>query len=110
MPPRQDRLASVSVGASRGRVQIANHPLTLTRRMPGTRRRVMDATIAEIVEEEGMAREVAELAHELARDDHHATAQMLRHMGRRHRINALALRGSLAVLQATGDTAAESGD
>ncbi|MBP2492575.1 MULTISPECIES: hypothetical protein [Methylobacterium] len=64
----------------------------------------------EIVEEEGLARELAGLAHELEQDGHHATADMLRHMGRRHRINGLALRGNLAVLQAAVGTVAESGD
>lgn len=78
--------------------------------MPDTCRQVMDATIAEIVEEEGMALELAELAYELAQDGHHATAQMLRQMGRRHRINGMALRGNLAVLQAAGGTAAESSE
>lgn len=70
----------------------------------------MDTTIAEILEEEGLAHELAGLAHELEQDGHHATAHMLRHMSRRHRINGLALRGNLAVLQAAGGTAAESGD
>ncbi|GJE36485.1 hypothetical protein ABID82_003388 [Methylobacterium sp. PvP062] len=70
----------------------------------------MDATMLEIVEEEGLARELAGLAHELEQDGHHATADMLRHMGRRHRINGLALRGNLAVLQAAVGTVAESGD
>ena len=39
--------------------------------MSDTRRQVMDATIAEIVEEEGLARELAGLAHELEQDGHH---------------------------------------
>lgn len=59
----------------------------------------MDATILEIVEQEGMARELAELAYGLAQDGHPATAQLLRAMSRGRRIKGMELRSNLAVLK-----------
>lgn len=78
--------------------------------MPDRRRQRMDATILEIVEQEGTAREIAELAYSLAEDGHHATASMLRTMGRRRRVRGMELRGDLAVLRAGDREVAGDGE
>lgn len=78
--------------------------------MPDRRRQRMDATILEIVEQEGMAREIAEMAHSLAQDGHHATADMLRTMSRRRRVIGMELRANLAVLKAGDREAAGDGE
>ncbi|MBA9071590.1 uncharacterized sporulation protein YeaH/YhbH (DUF444 family) [Methylobacterium sp. RAS18] len=70
--------------------------------MTEAHRQRMDTTIRAIVEQEGEARELAELAHRLMQDGHSATARLLRAMSRRLRVKGMELRGDLAVLT-TGD-------
>lgn len=78
--------------------------------MTGERRRLMDATIAEIVEQEGFARELAEFAFLTGQDGHHAVSQMLRQISRHRRVKGMELRGKLAVLKAVDREAAENGE
>lgn len=61
----------------------------------------MDATIPEIVEQEGMAREIVELAPGLAQDGRHATAAMLGTTGCR-RVRGMDLRGKPVDLRPRG--------
>lgn len=68
--------------------------------MSDTRRRLMDATVAEIIAQEGLAQELAEFAHLVGQDGHHATAQMFRKLSRQKCVKGLELRGNLAVLRA----------
>lgn len=65
----------------------------------------MDTTIEQIIEEEGLARDLATRAYELAQNGHHATAELFRQMGRRQRVKGMQLRGNLAALEASEDEA-----
>ncbi|TNC04484.1 hypothetical protein FF100_36575 [Methylobacterium terricola] len=78
--------------------------------MTNTHRRLVDAMIAEIIEQEGMAQELAEFADLMEEDGHHATADTLRAMSRGRRVKGMELRGNLAALRATGRETAEGSD
>lgn len=58
----------------------------------------MDTMIFDVVEAEGLASELAELAYELTQDGCDATAQVILDMGRMNRVRVLQLRGNLAAL------------
>ncbi|GJD55589.1 hypothetical protein IFDJLNFL_1476 [Methylobacterium dankookense] len=70
----------------------------------------MDATIAEIIEREGMARELATRAHELAQHGHHATAELFRQMGRQQRVKGMELRGNLGASELSEGEPAEDSE
>lgn len=70
----------------------------------------MDAIIAEIIEEEGLARELAEFAFMSGQDGHHAVSQVLKQISRHRRVKAMELRGNLAVLREADRAAAEDGE
>ncbi|AWB22556.1 MULTISPECIES: hypothetical protein [Methylobacterium] len=78
--------------------------------MINARKRFVDAIIAEIVEQEGMARELAEFADLMEGDGHHATAETLWGMSRRRRVKGIELRGNLAALAIADHEATEGGD
>lgn len=78
--------------------------------MSDAHRQLVDATIAEIIEHENMARELAEFAHLMDVDGHHATAETIRAMGRSRRVKSLELRGHLAALTIADHEANEGGN
>lgn len=66
--------------------------------MPESTRRLVDAMTYEVVETEGMARDLAEIAHDLDEDGCKATAQIFRDMSRKLRVKGLERRSNLAAL------------
>ncbi|KMO21357.1 hypothetical protein [Methylobacterium platani] len=72
-------------------------------------RRLADAMIAEIVEQESMAHELAEFADLMEADDHLATAATFRSMSRSRRVKGMELRGNLAALEVANHDATEGG-
>lgn len=78
--------------------------------MTGERRRLMDATIAEIIQQEGLARELAEFAFMAGQDGHHAVSQVLRQISRHRRVKGMELRGNLAVLREADRQTTERGE
>ncbi|AWN51076.1 hypothetical protein DK412_04580 [Methylobacterium sp. 17Sr1-1] len=70
----------------------------------------MDAIIAEIIEHEGTAQELAEFAHRMDVDGHHATAETIRATSRARRVKGLELRGNLAALAIADHEATEGSD
>ena len=67
-------------------------------RMPGSTRRIIDKMMFDVAEADGMARDLAELAHELTQNGCDATAGVLRDMCRTNRVRSLELQGKLAAL------------
>ena len=61
-------------------------------------RDLMDVILKGIVQDEGFARELAEVAHQLGPDDHILSVEVLRSLSRRHRVRAIHGHAELAAL------------
>ncbi|TNC08759.1 hypothetical protein FF100_28380 [Methylobacterium terricola] len=72
--------------------------------------RLVDAIIAELLEQEGMAQELAEFADRMEADGHHATVDTLRAISRGRRVKGIELRSNLAALEVASYDAAEDGN
>ena len=61
-------------------------------------RQLIDVLLRGIVQDEGFARELGELAHQLEQDGNFNTAQGMLDLGRRHRIQGMKARAKIAAL------------
>lgn len=78
--------------------------------MPEVNRRAVDRITLEVVETEGLARDLAELAHDLAKNGHLATASILRDVSLKSRVRGMELRGRLSGMIAGHGSAISDGE